>query len=95
MTFLGAEVQTFVRSFFLQALWNFDAHGKRRRFCVQHGTALKSARTGRKNPSFMHALRRHTGYFNTHPYFCPHRDGRHVSRKKKKWPRPNAAKIRR
>ena len=63
-----AELQTFVRSFFMQALWNFERM-QNVGFAFSVEPLLKAAH--RSKDSFREALRRHCDYFNTHPYFAP------------------------
>lgn len=66
MMFL-AELQTFVRSFFLQALWNYERM-QNVGFAFSLSPLLK--RACRTRESFERALRRHNEYFNAHPYFA-------------------------
>src|SRR4051812_39135352 len=61
-----AELQTFIRSFFLQALWNFERM-QNIGFAFSIQPLLK--RACRTQDSFRAALRRQTEYFNTQPYF--------------------------
>ena len=63
-----ALVQTFVRSFFLQALWNFERM-QNIGFAFSIEPLLRRAHRTRE--SFTNALRRHCEYFNVHPYFAP------------------------
>src|ERR1700674_5574312 len=63
-----ALVQTFLRSFFLQALWNFERM-QNIGFAFSIEPLLKRAH--RSKESFMRALRQHCEYFNVHPYFAP------------------------
>src|ERR1022692_3967354 len=67
MTFL-AELQAFVRSFFLQALWNYERM-QNVGFAFSIEPLLR--RACRTKESFYRALRRNTEYFNVHPYFAP------------------------
>jgi len=63
-----ALLQTFLRSFFLQALWNFERM-QNIGFAFSIEPLLK--RAYRSKESFTRALRRHCEYFNVHPYFAP------------------------
>ena len=63
-----AMVQVFFRSFFLQALWNFERM-QNIGFAFTIEPLLR--RAYRAKDSFYSALRRHTDYFNTHPYLAP------------------------
>src|ERR1700759_341390 len=63
-----ALFQTFVRSFFLQALWNFKRM-KNIGFAFSIEPLLKRAYQAKDG--FARALRRHCEYFNVHPYFAP------------------------
>jgi len=65
---LLAELQTFVRSFFLQALWNYERM-QNVGFDFSIEPLLK--RACRTRESLARALRRHFEYFNVHPYFAP------------------------
>ena len=65
---IWAELQAFLRSFFLQALWNFERM-QNIGFAFSVEPLLK--RSQRTRESFLRALRRHCEYFNTHPYFAP------------------------
>lgn len=65
---LLAEIETFVRSFFLQALWNYERM-QNVGFAFSLAPLLK--RTARTRDAFERSLRRHCEYFNTHPYFAP------------------------
>src|SRR5262245_24738633 len=62
-----AELQTFIRSFFLQALWNFERM-QNVGFAFSVQPLLK--RGCRTQESLRAALRRQSEYFNTHPYFA-------------------------
>jgi len=61
-------IQTFIRSFFLQALWNFERM-QNIGFAFSMEPFLKRAH--RSQESFTRSLRRHCEYFNVHPYFAP------------------------
>ena len=63
-----ALFSTFLRSFFLQALWNFERM-QNVGFAFSMEPLLKRAHRSRE--AFTHALRRHAEYFNVHPYFAP------------------------
>ncbi len=63
-----ALVRTFFRSFFLQALWNFERM-QNIGFAFSMVPLLKRAHRSRE--AFSRALRRHCEYFNVHPYFAP------------------------
>ena len=63
-----ALLQTFFRSFFLQALWNFERM-QNIGFAFSMEPLLRRAH--RTQEAFTHALRRHCEYFNVHPYFAP------------------------
>jgi len=63
-----ALIETFVRSFFLQALWNFERM-QNIGFAFSIEPLLK--RAYRSKEAFERALRRHCEYFNVHPYFAP------------------------
>jgi mannose/fructose/N-acetylgalactosamine-specific phosphotransferase system component IID len=65
---LLAEIQAFVRSFFLQALWNYERM-QNVGFAFSLEPLLK--RACRTREAFDRSLRRHCEYFNTHPYFAP------------------------
>ena len=65
---LFAELETFVRSFFLQALWNYERM-QNVGFAFSLEPLLK--RACRTQESFARALRRNFDYFNVHPYFAP------------------------
>jgi len=67
MTFL-AQLETFVRSFFLQALWNYERM-QNVGFAFSIEPLLK--RACRTRETFSRALRRNFEYFNVHPYFAP------------------------
>jgi mannose/fructose/N-acetylgalactosamine-specific phosphotransferase system component IID len=58
----------FLRSFFLQALWNFERM-QNMGFAFSVLPLLKAASKTKKG--YHTALRRHTQFFNTHPYFAP------------------------
>ena len=63
-----AVVRTFFRSFFLQALWNYERmQNVGFAFCLEP----LLARAHQSRESFSRALRRHCEYFNVHPYFAP------------------------
>ena len=63
-----AMLQTFLRSFFLQALWNYE-----RMQNVGFAFSLEPllARAHPSREGLARALRRHCEYFNVHPYFAP------------------------
>jgi mannose/fructose/N-acetylgalactosamine-specific phosphotransferase system component IID len=61
-----ALINTFLRSFFLQTLWNFERM-QNIGFAFGIAPLLKRATTSREG--YIGALRRHTHFFNTHPYF--------------------------
>jgi len=61
-------LQTFVRSFFLQTLWNFERM-QNAGFAFSVEPLLRRAHRSRE--AFLQALRRHYQYFNVHPYFAP------------------------
>jgi len=63
-----AMLMVFFRSFFLQTLWNFERL-QNMGFAFSITPLLKQAYDSRE--SFRRALRKQTGYFNTHPYFAP------------------------
>ena len=63
-----ALIQTFLRSFFLQALWNFERM-QNIGFAFSIEPLLKRAHRSRE--AFTRSLRRHCEYFNVHPYFAP------------------------
>jgi len=63
-----ALFQAFIRSFFLQALWNFERM-QNVGFAFSMEPLLRRAH--RSRASFLRALRRHFEYFNVHPYFAP------------------------
>src|SRR5207253_2500955 len=67
MMFL-ALLETFFRSFFLQALWNYERM-QNVGFAFSMVPLLKHAHRARE--SLARALRRHLEYFNVHPYFAP------------------------
>src|ERR1017187_7116296 len=60
--------RTFLRSFFLQALWNYE-----RMQNVGFAFSLEPllARAHPSREGLARALRRHCEYFNVHPYFAP------------------------
>ncbi len=63
-----ALLQTFFRSFFVQALWNFERM-QNIGFAFSLEPLLRRAH--RSKESFVRSLRQHTEYFNVHPYFAP------------------------
>jgi hypothetical protein len=63
-----ALIRTFFRSFFLQALWNFERM-QNIGFAFSMEPLLKRAHRSRE--SFTRSLRRQCEYFNVHPYFAP------------------------
>jgi mannose/fructose/N-acetylgalactosamine-specific phosphotransferase system component IID len=63
-----ALFRTFVRSFFLQALWNYERM-QNVGFAFSMEPLLRRAHRARE--AFTHSLRRHAEYFNVHPYFAP------------------------
>ena len=67
MTF-QAQVQTFFRSFFLQALWNYE---RMQNVGFAFGMEPLLKRIHRSPEALGRVLRRHCEYFNVHPYFAP------------------------
>src|SRR5882724_7215206 len=63
-----ALIRTFFRSFFVQALWNFERM-QNVGFAFSMEPLLRVAHKGKE--SFQRSLRRHAEYFNVHPYFAP------------------------
>jgi len=63
-----AQLETFIRSFFLQALWNYERM-QNVGFAFSIEPLLR--RACRTKETFYRALRRNTDYFNVHPYFAP------------------------
>jgi mannose/fructose/N-acetylgalactosamine-specific phosphotransferase system component IID len=63
-----ALFRSFVRSFFLQALWNYERM-QNIGFAFSMEPLLHYAH--RTQEGFFRALRRHCEYFNVHPYFAP------------------------
>lgn len=63
-----AEFKCFVRSLFLQTLWNFE---RMQNIGFAFGVAPLLKRVYSSRASYTAAIRRHTGFFNTHPYFAP------------------------
>ncbi len=63
-----ALFQCFVRSFFLQALWNFERM-QNVGFAFSMEPLLRDV--NRSQESFSRALRKQMEYFNTHPYLAP------------------------
>lgn len=61
-------LKAFGRSFFLQTLWNFERM-QNMGFAFSVAPLLKLATPDRE--SYLKALRRHTAFFNTHPYLAP------------------------
>jgi len=59
---------TFLRSFFLQTLWNYERM-QNMGFAFSIAPLLKQVY--RKPTAYAAALKRHTQFFNTHPYFAP------------------------
>jgi mannose/fructose/N-acetylgalactosamine-specific phosphotransferase system component IID len=68
MTLYWALWQTFVRSFFLQTLWNFERL-QNVGFAFSMVPLLR--RLARTKGAFRDTLRRQLKFFNTHPYFAP------------------------
>src|SRR5437879_13652007 len=63
-----ALAQAFFRSFFLQALWNFERM-QNIGFAFSIEPLLRRAHRTRE--AFYRSLRAHCAYFNVHPYFAP------------------------
>lgn len=63
-----AFIQAFIRSFFLQTLWNFERM-QNAGFAFAIDPLLRHIH---RTPKAYHAaLRRHLGFFNAHPYLAP------------------------
>lgn len=62
-----ALFETFLRSFFLQTLWNFERM-QNMGFAFSVAPLLRLAHSSKK--AYTNALRRHTAFFNTHPYLA-------------------------
>jgi PTS system mannose-specific IID component len=65
---IGVLAQTFVRSFFLQTLWNFE---RLQNVGFAFGILPLLRRLNRTPADFQRQLRHQLEYFNTHPYFAP------------------------
>lgn len=63
-----ALLRCFFRSFLLQALWNYERM-QNMGFAFSLVPLLRHAYSSKER--FQAALRRHTQFFNTHPYFAP------------------------
>ena len=63
-----SELSVFFRSFFLQALWNFERM-QNVGFCFSILPLLR--RAAKTDIAYTAMARRHVRYFNTHPYFAP------------------------
>src|SRR6185312_17307512 len=68
MSLWWALGQTFVRSFFLQTLWNFERL-QNVGFAFSMVPLLKCL--DRSKTAYRQTLRRQLKFFNTHPYFAP------------------------
>lgn len=62
-----ATLETFLRSFFLQTLWNFERM-QNMGFAFAVTPLLKRAHPNKD--AYQDSVRRHTAFFNTHPYFA-------------------------
>jgi PTS system mannose-specific IID component len=63
-----ALINTFIRSFFLQTLWNFERlQNAGFAFCM----VPLLERLGLSRESLLRLIRRQLDFFNTHPYFAP------------------------
>jgi PTS system mannose-specific IID component len=65
-SFVIALFRAFFRSFFLQTLWNFERM-QNMGFAFAVAPLLRKA--SQTKEGYIAALRRHTHFFNTHPYF--------------------------
>lgn len=63
-----ALARCFVRSFFLQALWNFE---RMQNFGFAFSMEPLLRYLYNSQESLSDAIRKHMAYFNTHPYFAP------------------------
>jgi mannose PTS system EIID component len=64
----GALLKSFARSFFLQTLWNYERM-QNMGFAFGVSPLLKASRDSREG--YIALVRRHTEFFNTHPYLAP------------------------